>query len=264
MYPMREFLKGPDQRQKQDLLQVRKLFLSFNAQDEYYCKCLDEIVVLLGTGMRVGEFCGLAISDLDLEKRRIRVERQLVKQTGGVYHVEKTKTESGRRYISMSDEVYQSLYNILANRPRCKNEIMADGHTGFLLLGENGQPKVAYHIYYVIQRLREKYNKRHVIPMPLIMLHVFRHTFCTNMANAGMDHKSLQYIMGHSDLQPPSISTPTTAMRRRRNTWPGSCPLARPNSPQSGSGLHGESCAKCCTKLRGDVKGNGCLCTTIF
>lgn len=28
---------------------------------------------------------------------------------------------------------------------------------------------------------------------------VFRHTFCTNMANAGMDLKSLQYLMGHSD-----------------------------------------------------------------
>ena len=28
---------------------------------------------------------------------------------------------------------------------------------------------------------------------------MFRHTFCTNMANAGMDLKSLQYLMGHSD-----------------------------------------------------------------
>lgn len=30
--------------------------------------------------------------------------------------------------------------------------------------------------------------------------HVFRHTFCTNMANAGMDVKTLQYLMGHSDV----------------------------------------------------------------
>lgn len=29
--------------------------------------------------------------------------------------------------------------------------------------------------------------------------HVLRHTFCTNMANAGMDIKSLQYLMGHAD-----------------------------------------------------------------
>ena len=36
-------------------------------------------------------------------------------------------------------------------------------------------------------------------PLPKITPHVFRHTFCTNMANAGMDLKSLQYLMGHSD-----------------------------------------------------------------
>ena len=29
--------------------------------------------------------------------------------------------------------------------------------------------------------------------------HVFRHTFCTNYANDGMDIKNLQYLMGHSD-----------------------------------------------------------------
>lgn len=29
---------------------------------------------------------------------------------------------------------------------------------------------------------------------------MFRHTFCTNMANAGMDIKSLQYLMGHSNV----------------------------------------------------------------
>ena len=36
-------------------------------------------------------------------------------------------------------------------------------------------------------------------PLPKITPHVFRHTFCTNMANAGIDLKSLQYLMGHSD-----------------------------------------------------------------
>ena len=36
-------------------------------------------------------------------------------------------------------------------------------------------------------------------PLPKITPHVFRHTFCTKMAHAGMDIKSLQYLMGHSD-----------------------------------------------------------------
>ena len=45
-----------------------------------------------------------------------------------------------------------------------------------------------------------KYNNTHKEPLPLITPHVFHHTFCTNMADAGMDIKSLQYLMGHSDV----------------------------------------------------------------
>ena len=46
----------------------------------------------------------------------------------------------------------------------------------------------------------KKYRKLHPDkPLPHITPHVFRHTFCTNYANAGMDIKNLQYLMGHSD-----------------------------------------------------------------
>ena len=44
-------------------------------------------------------------------------------------------------------------------------------------------------------------EKRNIFFVPyLTRPHVFRHTFCTNMANAGMDIKTLQYVMGHSDV----------------------------------------------------------------
>ena len=100
----------------------------------------------------------------------------------------------------MSDSVYQSLYNILKHRKKPKKEIMIDGYAGFILLDKNGNPKVAMHLEHVVKRLWEKYNEENVIPLPRITPHVFRHTFCTNMANAGMDFKSLQYLMGHSDV----------------------------------------------------------------
>jgi len=38
-------------------------------------------------------------------------------------------------------------------------------------------------------------------PLPRLTPHVLRHTFYPNMANAGMDVKSLQYLMGHSDVE---------------------------------------------------------------
>ena len=36
--------------------------------------------------------------------------------------------------------------------------------------------------------------------MPNITLHVCRHTYCSNMAKSGMNPKTLQYFMGHSDI----------------------------------------------------------------
>ena len=49
--------------------------------------------------------------------------------------------------------------------------------------------------------LAKKYNKCHKEPLPDVMTpHTMRHTFCTRMANAGMNPKALQYIMGHANI----------------------------------------------------------------
>jgi integrase len=47
------------------------------------------------------------------------------------------------------------------------------------------------------QENRKKYEEA----LPKVMTpHTLRHTFCTNLANAGMNPKALQYIMGHSNI----------------------------------------------------------------
>ena len=177
----------------------QEIFMTFIKEDSHYSCYYDEFVVLLGTGMRVSEFCGLTKDDLDFVNRKIRVERQLMKEKGGVYHAEKTKTEIGIRFIPMSDEVCQSLKNILANRRKPKKEMLIDGYTGFILLDKNCNPKVGLHIDHHMQWAMKKYRRTREEPLPTITPHVLRHTFCTNMALAGMDIKSLQYLMGHSD-----------------------------------------------------------------
>lgn len=150
--------------------------------------------------MRVSEFCGLTKGDLDFGNRRIRVDHQLVRERGGKYYVEKTKTECGCRFIPMTEEVYQGLKNILAHRKQLKTEMIVDGYSGFIMLDKNGNPKVALHIENEMRWAMKKYKKLHPdSPLPHITPHVFRHTFCTNYANDGMDIKNLQYLMGHSD-----------------------------------------------------------------
>lgn len=178
----------------------QKAFLTFIKEDGHYCKYLDEFLVLLGTGMRISEFTGLTVHDLDFEKRRIYVDHQLVRTRSGEYYIEETKTKSGVRYIPMVGKVYESLQNILANRKPVNTERVIGGHSGFILLNKNGNPKIAMHIEHVMKRAWNKYNATHETPLPPVTPHVLRHTFCTNMANAGMDIKSLQYLMGHSDV----------------------------------------------------------------
>lgn len=178
-----------------------RTWMDFIRQDETYSKYYDEFVVLLGTGMRVSEFCGLTKDDLRFSERRIWVDHQLVRERGGKYYVEKTKTECGCRFIPMTDEVYRSLLNILERRKKVAKEFIVDGYSGFLLLDKNDHPKVALHIENEMRWAMKKYSKLHPDkPLPHITPHVFRHTFCTNMANKGMDVKHLQYIMGHSDV----------------------------------------------------------------
>ena len=193
----------PNDSQKRIALtdEQQEIWMNFIREDKTYSKYYDEFVVLLGTGMLVSEFCGLTKDDLQFSERRIRVDHQLVRERGGKYYVEKTKTECGCRFIPMTDEVYRSLLNILERRKKVAKEFIVDGYSGFLLLNKNDHPKVALHIENEMRWAMKKYSKLHPDkPLPHITPHVFRHTFCTNMANKGMDVKHLQYIMGHSDV----------------------------------------------------------------
>ena len=193
----------PNDSKHRDALSNKDLetWMDFIRNDKTYHKYYDEFIVLLGTGMRVSEFCGLTRDDLDFENRTIRVDHQLVRDAHCNYYIEKTKTESGRRFIPMTNDVYDALKNILRNCPRQKKPIVVDGYKGFFLIDKKGCPKVALHIENEIRWARKKYNDKHPdSQLPNITPHVFRHTFCTNMALAGMDVKVLQYLMGHSDI----------------------------------------------------------------
>lgn len=178
----------------------KEKFLSFVLSDKCRKRHYNEIVILLGTGMRVSEMYGLTKADIDLEGRKISIERQLTRTRYCEYYIEPPKTKSGRRFIPMSDEVYTAFVDVLENRKTPKIEYLIDGHTGFLFLDKDGKPKVALHLEHAMKRIVDKYNQTHEDKLPSITPHVLRHTFCTELANAGMEIKSLQYLMGHSDV----------------------------------------------------------------
>ena len=177
-----------------------RTFLKFIQEDKCYCKYYDGIFILFKTGLRVSEFCGLTLSDIDFKKNRIRVDHQLQRSGNMEYIIEKPKTESGERFVPMSNEVAACFQRIIRNRQKPRKEPMIDGYTGFLFLDKNGMPMVALHWEHYFKHIRNKYNSIYKIQLPKITPHVCRHTFCSNMAKSGMNPKTLQYIMGHSDI----------------------------------------------------------------
>ena len=102
-------------------------YLEYVHSDEHFSWYYDEIIVLLGTGIRISEFMGITFSDLDFEERKIRVDHQLTRTRNGKYYVEKTKTENGVRFIYMTDKVKEALLNIIANRQKPRKEMVVDG-----------------------------------------------------------------------------------------------------------------------------------------
>ena len=174
--------------------------LKFIKEDKHFCRYYDAIFILFNTGLRISEFCGLTISDIEFDQKRIKVDHQLQRTSQMQYVIQAPKTESGIRYVPMSEEVMACFRRILAKRVAPKVEPMVDGHAGFLFLDKNDKPMVALHWEKYLQHIVEKYNKIYRIQMPKVTPHVCRHTFCSNMAKSGMNPKHLQYIMGHSDI----------------------------------------------------------------
>ena len=115
------------------------------------------------------------------------------------YFGNKRPTPEEYIYKTMSDEVYQAFQNILKHRRKQKN-LVIDGYSVFLFINRNGNPQVAVNYEAVFRKLVDKYNSKHEEPLPKITPHVMRHTFCTRLANAGMNPKALQYVMGHSNI----------------------------------------------------------------
>ena len=175
-------------------------FLRFIKEDQHFCRYYDAIYILFNTGLRISEFCGLTKSDIDFKKKRIQVDHQLLRTNDMQYIIEKPKTESGERFVPMSEEVEQCFRRIIKARPDPAVEPIIDGKIGFLFLDKNDKPMVALHWEKYFQRICEKYNSTYKIQMPKVTPHVCRHTFCSKMASSGMNPKMLQYIMGHSDI----------------------------------------------------------------
>ena len=174
--------------------------LSFIKTDNVYHKHYDDVLILLKTGLRISELCGLTVADIDFKNEVVIIDHQLLKSKEQGYYIETPKTKSGIRQVTLSREKIQAFQRVMKKRPKAEPFVI-DGQSNFLFVNHKGKPKVAIDYNALFVRMVKKYNKHHKDnPLPHITPHTLRHTFCTRLANKNMNPKDLQYIMGHSNI----------------------------------------------------------------
>jgi integrase len=175
-------------------------FLEFARGDKTYRKYYEGFYILLNTGLRISEFCGLTIGDIDFDDALIRVDKQLQRSSGGRYYIERPKTGCGERFVPMTAKVAECFRAIIDRRKTPPTEPVVDGVSGFVFLDKNGNPEVALHWENHFRWCIKKHNGIYKDELPKVTPHVCRHTFCSKMARNGMNPAKLKYIMGHADI----------------------------------------------------------------
>lgn len=193
----------------------QKNFLRFISKSPMYSHWLPVMVVLLGTGLRVGECTGLTKNDVDLENNTISVNHNLIYRVidgEAGFHITTPKTASGTRTIPI-------LYPQVAEQLRALIEVMGalypedlvmNGYHGFLFRNRSGYFLSAHNINRAIERISIAYNAEEMDQaeledrepnlLPHFSVHKLRHTFCTRLCEKTNDIKFIQQVMGHADF----------------------------------------------------------------
>ena len=136
-----------------DELKDKKLWFLWSAKPDrngkvtkVHLQQTEELVyILFHTGMRISEFCGLTMKDIDFENRTVNIDHQLQRTSDMRYIIETTKTDAGTRVLPITEDVAQMFRAIIEDRNAPKVEKAIDGYSGFLFYDDNGMPPVAMH-----------------------------------------------------------------------------------------------------------------------
>jgi len=132
------------------------------------------ILLLLRTGMRIGEALGLRLNDLDIRDRKV--------------HLFQGEKNSMGRVVYLSDDVLLALKLWLRRR---------DPNKEFVFYGRDNKP-----ICYSTGRSRfVKYIQKAGLEQKGYTVHCLRHTFASELLNAGMRLECLQQLLGHQDIE---------------------------------------------------------------
>ena len=132
------------------------------------------ILLLLRTGIRIGEALGLTVNDLDIEDRKV--------------HLFEGEKNSMGRVVYLSDDALFAIKLWLRRRDKNKEFVFYGRSNGHLC-------------YSTGRGLFVKYLKKAGLDQKGYTVHCLRHTFASELLNAGMRLECLQQLLGHQDIE---------------------------------------------------------------
>jgi integrase len=159
--------------------------------------------LLVATGMRRGEVCGLRWRDIDLPSSSIRVETSVVHGDRGIIEKD-TKTHAARR-LSLDAGTVAMLRD---HRGDCESRALAVGltlHPNAFVLSECADGRQPWRP----NRLTQAFARvRSTLGLDGVRLHDLRHFHATELIAAGVDVRTVAGRLGHAD---PSVTLRTYA-----------------------------------------------------
>ncbi|MFJ5963399.1 tyrosine recombinase XerC [Bacillus sp. NPDC093026] len=142
--------------------------------------------LLYATGMRVSELCSLKESDLDLTMDTVLVHGKGSKQ----------------RYVPFGSYAHEALITYLEDGRKKLLAKRKDRAEAQVFLNQRGAPLTDRGVRYILTELMKKASSTlHIHP------HMLRHTFATHLLNEGADLRSVQELLGHSNLSSTQVYT---------------------------------------------------------
>ncbi len=192
-------------------LEEQNQLLTFIQQEKWnFCEPI--ITTLLGTGIRIGELLGLKWEDIDFEKKTISINRTLVytknEKTGKFgFEMQSPKTRHSKRILPMHPNVESALKRQFNNQQKLRQQNKWKTLRGFetlIFTGYKGHPLLTASVQNMLNRLVADIQKNSELPLCNIKHlhpHMMRHSFATRCFEADIPPKTVQTLLGHSNIQ---------------------------------------------------------------
>ena len=186
---VRSDIGKPSEEKRALKINEQKKFLEY-ARDQSY---ENQYKFILQTGLRTGELVGLKWSDIDFEKRALKISRSMeYRHSTKEWRVGPPKSKSGYRVIPLTDEAIRILKDQKLKNSTIK--VIPMEWREFVFLCRKGTP-IKNSTYDT--GLYKICGKASIRPFSM---HILRHMFATRCIEAGMKPKTLQKILGHSNI----------------------------------------------------------------